>query len=151
MEVQKNDRSQTKRRDFLKIILTGGLLGFVASVFYPLFSYLKPPEQNEVEVTSVLAGKISDFSDNTGKIIKFGNQPAILIRLKDGNFRAFSAVCTHLGCTVQYREDWGVIWCACHNGKYDLNGKNISGPPPRPLTEYNVIQKGKDIYISKTA
>jgi Rieske Fe-S protein len=45
----------------------------------------------------------------------------------------------------------GVIWCACHNGKYDLNGKNISGPPPRPLTEYNVIEKGKEVYISKTA
>jgi Rieske Fe-S protein len=151
MEVQKNDRSLTKRRDFLKVILTGGLLGFVASVFYPLFSYLKPPKQNEVEVSSVLAGKISDFADNTGKIIKFGNQPAILIRLKDGDFRAFSAVCTHLGCTVQYRADLGVIWCACHNGKYDLNGKNISGPPPRPLTEYNVIEKGKEVYISKTA
>jgi cytochrome b6-f complex iron-sulfur subunit len=151
MEVQKNDRSLTKRRDFLKVILTGGLLGFVASVFYPLFSYLKPPKQNEVEVSNVLAGKISDFADNTGKIIKFGNQPAILIRLKDGDFRAFSAVCTHLGCTVQYRADLGVIWCACHNGKYDLNGKNISGPPPRPLTEYNVIEKGKEVYISKTA
>ena len=151
MEVQKNDRAKTKRRDFLKVILTGGLLGFIASVFYPLFSYLKPPKQNEVAVSSVLAGKISDFADNTGKIIKFGNQPAILIRLKDGDFRAFSAVCTHLGCTVQYRADWGVIWCACHNGKYDLNGKNISGPPPRPLTEYNVIEKGKEVYISKTA
>lgn len=141
----------SKRRDFLKYFLTTGLIGFAVSIFYPLFSYLKPPKQNEVEVSSVMAGKVDDFVPNSGKIIKFGSKPVILIRLKDKTFRAFSATCTHLACTVQYRKDLGLIWCACHNGKYDLNGRNISGPPPRPLTEYNVIQKGKEIYISKNA
>jgi Rieske Fe-S protein len=43
----------------------------------------------------------------------------------------------------------GVIWCACHNGKYDLNGHNISGPPPRPLEEYRVIVQKDEIFISK--
>lgn len=151
MEESKNGQGQTKRRDFLKFLLTGGLIGFAASVFYPLFSYLKPPKQTEVEVTSVLAGKITDFENDSGKIIKFGSKPVILIRLKDGSFRAFSATCTHLACTVQYRNDMGLIWCACHNGKYNLNGINISGPPPRPLTPFNVIQKGKEIYVSKNA
>ena len=151
MEENHNGQSRTSRRGFLKYLLTSGLIGFAASVFYPLFSYLKPPKQNEVEVSSVLAGKISDFATDSGKIIKFGSKPVILIRLKDNSFRAFSATCTHLACTVQFRSDLGVIWCACHNGKYDLNGRNISGPPPRPLTEFNVIQKGKEIYISKNA
>jgi Rieske Fe-S protein len=41
------------------------------------------------------------------------------------------------------------IWCACHNGYYDMNGRNIAGPPPRPLTEYKVVQKGDDIIVSK--
>ena len=151
MEDKKNGQKQTDRRDFLKYILTTGLVGFAASIFYPLFSYLKPPKQTEVEVTSVLAGKISDFDNDSGKIIKFGSKPVLLIRLKNGSFRAFSATCTHLACTVQFRKDMGLIWCACHNGKYDLNGRNISGPPPRPLTEFSVIQKGKEIYISKNA
>ncbi len=151
MEDKTNVQGQTNRRGFLKFLLTSGLIGFAASIFYPLFSYLKPPKQNEVEVSSVLAGKISDFEPDTGKIIKFGSKPVLLIRLKDKSFRAFTATCTHLACTVQFRSDLGVIWCACHNGKYDLNGRNISGPPPRPLTEYNVIQKGKEIYISKNA
>ena len=52
---------------------------------------------------------------------------------RTGNYRALSATCTHLGCIVQYRSDLQEIWCACHNGLYDLNGRNISGPPPRPL------------------
>ena len=151
MEDKKNGQKQTDRRDFLKYILTTGLVGFAASIFYPLFSYLKPPKQTEVEVSSVLAGKISDFDKDSGKIIKFGSKPVLLIRLKNGSFRAFSATCTHLACTVQFRKDMGLIWCACHNGKYDLNGRNISGPPPRPLTEFSVIQKGKEIYISKNA
>lgn len=151
MEDKPRIQAPTKRRSFLKFLLTGGLVGFAASIFYPLFSYLKPPEQTEVEVTSVLAGKDSDFEPDSGKIIKFGSKPVILIKLKDNSFHAFTATCTHLACTVQFRSDMGVIWCACHNGKYDLNGRNISGPPPRPLTEYNVIKKGKEIYISKNA
>jgi cytochrome b6-f complex iron-sulfur subunit len=137
------------RRDFLKYLLGVGLLGFIASIFYPLLSYLKPPKQGEVAVTSVSAGKLSEFEKDSGKIIRFGNKPVILIRTASGDLRALSAVCTHLECTVQYKKDLGLIWCACHNGKYDLNGRNISGPPPRPLDPYKVIVKGDEIFISK--
>ncbi len=138
-----------KRRDFLKYLISGGLIGFAGIILYPLFEYLKPPKQREVEVSSVLAGKTSDFEKDSGKIIRFGNKPAIVINMGENNFKAFSAVCTHLDCTVQYRKDMGLIWCACHNGKYDLNGRNISGPPPKPLEEYRVIIKGEEIYVSK--
>jgi len=75
----------------------------------------------------------------------------ILLRLASGELRAFSATCTHLDCTVQYRSDQGVIWCACHNGKYDTNGRNIAGPPPRPLDQYRVVIQGEDVLISKSA
>jgi Rieske Fe-S protein len=58
-------------------------------------------------------------------------------------------MCTHLDCIVQYREDIGHIWCACHNGHYDLNGANIQGPPPRPLSRYTVVEQGDRIIVSK--
>jgi Rieske Fe-S protein len=138
-----------KRRNFLKYLLSGGLLGLAASIIYPIIAYLKPPAQREVEVSSVKAGKIDDFQKESGKIIKFGSKPVILIRTSKDDFKAYSAICTHLDCTVQYRKDMGVIWCACHNGKYDLNGRNISGPPPRPLEEYRVIVQKDEIFISK--
>ena len=141
----------SSRRNFLKYILTGSLFGFAASVLYPLISYLKPPKQAEVEVSNILAGKITDFSKDSGKVIRFGNKPVILIRLSDGTFKAFSATCTHLDCTVQFKKEMGLIWCACHNGKYDLNGRNVSGPPPRPLDPFRVTLKGEEIYISKNA
>ena len=139
----------TTKRDFLKYVLGGGLLAWAVSVIYPLVEYLKPPKQAEVEVTSVKAGKLSTMEKDSGTIVRFGNRPVILLRTASGDLRAFSATCTHLDCTVQYRKDLGVIWCACHNGKYDLNGRNIAGPPPRPLEEFRVVVQGDDILISK--
>jgi Rieske Fe-S protein len=119
------------KRDFLQWILAGGVTAFLGAVLYPIFAYLIPPKQTEVEVSSVKAGKLSEMEKESGKIIKFGTKPVILIRTANDEVRAFSATCTHLDCTVQFRKDFGMIWCACHNGKYDLNGRNISGPPPR--------------------
>ncbi|HEY6952092.1 MAG TPA: Rieske (2Fe-2S) protein [Bacteroidota bacterium] len=137
------------KRDFLKWILSGGLIAFVGSIVYPLLAYLKPPIQGEVEVSSVKAGKVGDIQKDSGQIVKFGSKPVILVRTAAGDFRAFSATCTHLDCTVQYRKDYGLIWCACHNGKYDLTGRNISGPPPRPLDEYRVVVQGDEVFVSK--
>lgn len=137
------------KRDFLKIILSGGVFAFIGAVIYPILAYLIPPKEAEVAVSSVKAGKLSEIEKESGKIIKFGTKPVILIRTAGDELKAFSATCTHLDCTVQYRKDYGTIWCACHNGRYDLNGRNISGPPPRPLDELRVIVQGDEILISK--
>lgn len=137
------------RRDFLKYLLGGSLIAWLASVLYPVFAYLKPPKQGEVEVSSVKVGKLSEIEKESGRIVKFGTKPVILIRTASGELRAFSATCTHLDCTVQFKKDAGIIWCACHNGQYDLNGRNIAGPPPRPLDEYRVIVQAEEVLISK--
>lgn len=139
----------TPRRDFLKFVLGGSLIAWILSVFYPILAYLKPPKQAEVEVSSVKAGKASEMEKDSGTIVKFGNKPVILVHTSSGEFKAFSAVCTHLDCTVQYRKDMGLIWCACHNGRYDLTGRNVAGPPPKPLTEYRVLIQNDEILISK--
>jgi Rieske Fe-S protein len=139
------------RRDILKYVLGGALLAWIAAVVYPIVAYLKPPRQAEVEVTSVKVGKLSDIAKDSGTIVRFGSKPVILIRTPADQLVAFSAVCTHLDCTVQFRGDLGVIWCACHNGKYDLTGRNISGPPPRPLTPFRVVIQGGEVFISKEA
>lgn len=139
------------KRDFLKYFLGGGFLAWAGSVLYPLFAYLNPPKQGEVEVSSVRVGKVDEIENESGRIIKFGTKPVIVIRTVGGELRAFSATCTHLDCTVQFRKDMGFIWCACHNGKYDLNGHNVSGPPPRPLDEFRVIVQGEEIFVSKKA
>jgi len=139
------------KRSFLKILLSGGLVALAGAIIYPILSYLKPPRQGEVEVSSVKAGKLSEIAKDSGMIVKFGSKPVILLRTAGGDLRAFSATCTHLDCTVQYRKDFGLIWCACHNGKYNLEGRNVSGPPPRPLDEYRVVVQGDEVIISKKA
>jgi len=67
--------------------------------------------------------------------------------------RAFSAVCTHLECTVQYKADTSQLWCACHNGTYDLGGNVVSGPPPRGLEKFVVNMRGpagdEEIVVSR--
>ncbi|MBI4910739.1 MAG: Rieske (2Fe-2S) protein [Acidobacteria bacterium] len=102
-------------------------------------------------MNEIAAGKASQIKPNSGRIVKFGNKPALLVRATETEWRAFSAVCTHLNCTVQYQESSSQIWCACHNGVYDLNGRVVSGPPPKPLEEYAVKLRGDEVVISKRA
>jgi Rieske Fe-S protein len=144
-----NPPYEESKRDFLKYFLGGGFFAWMAAVLYPVLAYLKPPKQGEVEVSSVKVGKLAEIEKDSGRIIKFGTKPVILVRSAEGELHAFSATCTHLDCTVQYRKDFGVIWCACHNGKYDLNGRNISGPPPKPLDEFRVVVQGEEVLISR--
>lgn len=138
-----------KRRSFVGWILGGGLVASVVSFLYPAFKFMLPPAIPEASTNEVAAGKVQDLKPNSGKIVKFGSRPALLIRTSEAEWRAFSAICTHLNCTVQFQESTHQIWCACHNGFYDINGKVVSGPPPRPLEEYTVHVRGDDVVISK--
>jgi cytochrome b6-f complex iron-sulfur subunit len=136
------------RRRVLHSLLGVSLVAWLGSVIYPITRYLLPPKGDEIKVQSVKVGNVKDFEKNSGNIFRIGNKPGILVRTSTGEFRAFIAICTHLQCTVQFKKDESAIWCACHNGRYNLQGINISGPPPRPLSPLVVAQKGDDIYAS---
>ena len=139
-----------KRRTFLDwlVTLSGTALG--GFLLYPVARYLVPPPMPEAATRRVVAAKKDELAAGGFKTFPFGDQPGILIRLQSGEYRAFSAVCTHLNCTVQYRQDVSRIWCACHNGHFDLNGQNVAGPPPKPLESYTVNVRGSQIVVSKS-
>jgi cytochrome b6-f complex iron-sulfur subunit len=139
------------RRRFLDWVLGTWAAGVAASILYPIIRYLVPPEIPEAAGLSASAGSAATLAANSARIVAFGATPVIVVRTATGELRAFSATCTHLDCTVQYRADLGDIWCACHNGHYDLNGRNISGPPPQPLASFNVNLKEDEIMISRNA
>jgi len=101
-------------------------------------------------MTAVTAAKVSDLKLNSGRIFKFGSRPGLLVRTLGGTWKAFLAVCPHLNCTVQYRSETQQIWCACHNGTFDLNGQVISGPPPKPLEEFAVNVRGDEVIVSRS-
>ena len=142
--------SDVTRRSFVDYLLGTSLGATVVSIVYPIVEFLIPPAIGESQQNSVVAAQMDELKPNTAKIFKFGTRPGILVRTPDGDLRAFSAVCPHLNCTVQYREDLRHIWCACHGGQFDLNGVNVAGPPPRPLDQYTVNVSGGEIVVAKS-
>ena len=139
-------------RRWVDLMLGTGVVGTIASLIYPAIRYVIPPPVSESTNLSVVAARVGELKINSGKVFRFGSEPAILIRTPStGEYRAFTAVCTHLGCTVQYRPDLHEIWCPCHNGIYDLQGRNVSGPPPHPLAQYQVHIQGANIVVVRNA
>ena len=137
------------RRKFLDYLLGTSAVATLGAILYPIFKFMVPPQVIEAQQNSVPVGKNAEIATNSGKIFKFGSKPGIIIRTETGDLRAFNAVCTHLACIVQYDPKSKQIICACHNGIYDLNGKNIGGPPPRPLEAFAVNVKGDDITVTR--
>lgn len=139
-----------QRRSFIEYLVGIGFVGTILSALYPILQFLVPPQVAEAIQTNVVAGKVGELQPNSAKIFQFGTKPGLLLCTGSGQFKAFSATCTHLDCTVQYDPQIHIIWCACHNGQYDLNGKNIAGPPPRPLDEFKVHIRGDEIVVERT-
>jgi cytochrome b6-f complex iron-sulfur subunit len=117
---------------------------------------MTPPKISEATTNQIEAGLVNDpqLLERGYKIVRFGAEPVILVKAADNDFRAFSATCTHLDCIVGFQKEQTRIYCNCHGGCYDLQGRNVSGPPPRPLTPYkvNVVAKGSEpglIVVSK--
>lgn len=131
---------KTGRRSFLNWFLGTTLGALAGSILYPVLRFLSPPQVPEAATHEVEAGATNDpeLLERGFKIVRFGAEPVILIRAGDGDFRAFAATCTHLDCIVEYQKDRRRIWCNCHSGEYDLNGRNVAGPPPRPLPAFTV-------------
>ncbi len=129
-----------RRRRLLDWLLGGSALGLAGSILYPVLRFLSPPEVPEAPTAEVEAGTTADpeLVEKGFKIVRFGAEPVLLIRLGERDFRAFAATCTHLDCVVEYQKHERRIWCNCHNGEYDLTGRNVAGPPPKPLTAFQV-------------
>ena len=131
------------RRRFLDVLRAVGFVSTAVAIVYPVSQFVIPPASGEPATASAVAGKASGLKPNSGRIFKFGSKPGIVVRTADGEVRAFSAVCTHLDCTVQYKPDTAQLWCACHNGTYDMGGNVVSGPPPRALEQFVVNLRGE--------
>jgi Rieske Fe-S protein len=142
------------RRRFLDGLLAVGFVSTAAAVAYPVSRFLIPPASGEAATESAVAGRAIALKPNSAALFKFGSKPGIVVRTADGDVRAFSAVCTHLDCTVQFKSDTAQLWCACHNGMYDLGGNVVSGPPPRGLDKFVVNLRGEgdeaEIVVSRT-
>ncbi len=141
-------KAKLKRRNFINYILGGSLIGTISTFLYPVIRFIAPPKQAETLVNEVQAAQLGELAPNSFKIFRFGNSPGILINTGSGELKAFTAICTHLACTVRYDNETQTIHCPCHNGRFDLAGNVLSGPPPAPLEEYEIKVFKKNIFVS---
>jgi cytochrome b6-f complex iron-sulfur subunit len=134
------DPPRGDRRRFLSWFLGGSASALLAYIVYPVLRFVSPPPTPEASTHQVEVGLTNDpeLQEKGYKIVRFGEEPVILIRVSSDDLRAFSATCTHLDCIVEYQKDARRIWCNCHSGQYDLMGRVVAGPPPRPLERLRV-------------
>jgi len=146
------EESPATRRAFLA---AGTLAGcaYAAALGYPVYRYLASPVEQQAALAAVTEVTLKDaqkLAAGAALMFKFGSSPAMLIHHRDDTWVALGAVCTHLGCTVQYLAAENRIHCACHGGEYDPNtGANIGGPPPKPLRRFNVKLAPEGVVVSR--
>ncbi|HET9753181.1 MAG TPA: Rieske (2Fe-2S) protein [Myxococcales bacterium] len=125
------------RRGFIDLVLGIGFLGWLVSLVFPVLRYLKPlSAQAQGGPVRLNAEEQAKLDKERTVIVRAGAVRLLVFEDAEQKLHALSARCTHEGCTVQYVPGDSLIWCACHNGRFDLEGRVISGPPPRPLSRY---------------
>jgi Rieske Fe-S protein len=143
--------SQITRRDFLKILNRTLTVTGLAAIAAPILAYFYPPSLEETPSEPVLVGAESDLPLNSGKTIRYGRYPALVVNTSEG-LRAYSAVCTHFACIVKWDPEKGQIACPCHAGYFDpLDGHVLAGPPPTPLASLPVEIQDGQIYLGGAA
>jgi Rieske Fe-S protein len=150
-EVKAPEGKMTRRR-FLDYLLGASIVISLGAVVGAVFDFIYPPEKGGgAEAPERLeVGPVSDLPEGKAKPVVFENRNVMVIHVKAGFF-AVDMKCTHLGCMVEWLEDKQVLFCPCHAGYFDYQGRVISGPPPSPLPLYKVEIAGDNIYVTKGA
>jgi cytochrome b6-f complex iron-sulfur subunit len=138
------------RRRLITYLLGFSVVATLGGVLTPILGYLWPPSRALVgEKGRVQVGTTTDFPAGQGKVVPVNDKPVIVVNTDQGGLRAFSAICTHLGCVVEWDKQRQFILCPCHDGRFNpLNGAVISGPPPAPLSQLALTVEEGAIYVS---
>ena len=141
------------RRGFGQALIGVATTGYLGAILYPVIRFLASGARfagEGTEVSEVLLGDPNAIPAGSGTNFAFGSKPALIVRGKDGSFAAFLATCTHLGCTVAYDAKAGAVRCPCHGGVYDAaTGKNLGGPPPKPLRRLDAVVEGGKLVVRR--
>ena len=136
------------RRHFLDLLLGVSALGWLVSFAYPIIRYLKPlPQTGATGPTRLTREEAGKLEEKKFVIVPVSGQRVIVLQAPDQQLFAFSAKCTHEGCTVTYQPGQSVIWCPCHDGRFDMNGRVVSGPPPQPLMKYDAHRQPDGVIV----
>ena len=148
---KKNTDSTPARRNFLSRVLAFWGVLTVLPVLNVIIRYVTPLKSTVVPKESLTIDNIAEILPNSARIVRFGKEPVIIVHTAGGQFKAFFARCTHLGCIVKYEGEGSPrLHCNCHGSSFDLSGKNLSGPAPRPLIPLKVNVRETALTVSRT-
>ena len=139
------------RRDFIKVTtgIVGGLIG--AAIGVPAISYvLGPAFKAGAKEGWIAIGKLADMQIGVPYPFSFTrvqvngwertstSHGGFAIRKSDNadDLLILNSRCTHLGCTVNWKDEAQAFVCPCHDAKFSKEGVVLGGPPPRPLDRY---------------
>jgi cytochrome b6-f complex iron-sulfur subunit len=135
------------RRTVLTIML-GGMAALAAgATAWPVLRYLAPRRESRSAATVTLAA--TEVTEGQARFFQYDGATAVLVRRTGGQLAAFSAVCTHLGCVVQWEKEKQTFLCPCHAGRYNPDGTVLAGPPPRPLAPIPFTVAGGTITVGR--
>jgi cytochrome b6-f complex iron-sulfur subunit len=149
-EASSSQELDSGRRQFIGYLLGFSVVATMVGVFVPIVGYLWPPKRAATGGAGrEEVGTLEDFPVGQGKVVAVADKPVIVVNTTQGGLKAFSAICTHLGCISEWDQQRQFILCPCHDGRFNpVNGGVISGPPPAPLPEVPVVVEDDVVYVS---
>jgi cytochrome b6-f complex iron-sulfur subunit len=112
-----------------------------------LQSRLFPPT-NTIQEAKPVSFSLAELPVGGTKAITYGGVSVLILRTPE-SLRAFSLICTHLGCLVEWQKDKKEFYCPCHDGRFDEFGDVLAGPPPIPLEQYPVTVEGDTVTVGE--
>ena len=136
------------RRRFLRFLMSFSIVSSIAMIVAPIVGFLVPSKTSSGTAGGrVLAATLDKLPVGSATVVAVGSKPAIVINTAQG-VKAYSAICTHLGCIVAWDGTAKVIVCPCHDGRFNpTTGAVVSGPPPAPLAPLTTVIEGQDVFI----
>jgi cytochrome b6-f complex iron-sulfur subunit len=146
-----NQDPAMSRRRLITYLLGFSVAATLGGVLTPVIGYLWPPSRASAGGSGrVQVGTTADFPAGQAKVVPVNDKPVIVVNTVQGGIKAFSAICTHLGCIVEWDQGRQFILCPCHDGRFNaVNGAIISGPQPAPLPELALTVEGDAVYVSE--
>lgn len=145
MVANQKTKKRVNRREFLGMAWAVSLFGLLGQAGTALLNFLKPRVEPGAFGAEVAAGQVDEFEPGTVNHVQKGR--FYILRLEDGGMLALWHRCTHLGCTVPWREDEGQFHCPCHSSIFTTVGEVVSGPAPRPLDIFPVTVTDGEIVV----
>jgi cytochrome b6-f complex iron-sulfur subunit len=138
------------RRKSIQLLLGFSIVSTLAGIVGPIIAYLWPRSTDTGGGGPVSVGNVNDFALGSGTVVSVNDKAVIVVNTKAGGLKAFSAICTHLGCVVSWDQNKKIIHCPCHDGMFNpTTGAVVSGPPPQPLSGYELAVKDGSVLIGK--